>query len=342
MTKSNNFDFLRFLFALLVVISHSFPLSGSDETKQWIYQVTNGQIVLAQIGLTGFFIISGFFIFQSLERSASLQDYFKKRFLRLFPALFFVLLFSVLLAPFVYTSNIPFLKNKEVFTYLPYNLTLYGFQSSIKGIFDTNPYHAINGSLWTIKYEFTLYVVLSLLFFFRNRRKISAILLSLVFLIFIFLYNFSLGRLADASILGFQGIHVLNLGIFFIMGSLLASMGFQNLPYKKLVLAVAIFLVFLSLYTNCYDEVKHFVFPIIVLLIGFIPIHFIKDFGKAGDASYGIYIYSFPIQQTLMYFFNLNTYTLMFTSVSISILFGYLSWHCIEKRALQFKKKISL
>ena len=80
MNKNNNFDFLRFLFALLVVISHSYPLSGSSESSQWIYQVTNGQIVLAQIGLSGFFIISGYFIFQSLKRSNSIIDYFKKFF----------------------------------------------------------------------------------------------------------------------------------------------------------------------------------------------------------------------------------------------------------------------
>ena len=64
MNKNNNFDFLRFLFALLVVISHSYSLSGSNESSQWIYRITDGHIVLAQIGLSGFFIISGYFNFK--------------------------------------------------------------------------------------------------------------------------------------------------------------------------------------------------------------------------------------------------------------------------------------
>ena len=338
MTKNNNFDFLRFLFAILVVVSHSFPLSGSNETKQWIYEITNGQIVLAQIGLSGFFIISGFFIFQSLERSSNLKEYFKKRFLRLFPALFFVLLFSVLLAPFVYNGNITFLKNKEVYTYLPFNLTLYGFQSGIKGVFDQNPYHAINGSLWTIRYEFTLYVVLAFLFFFRNNRKIKMIMLSAVFILFVFLYNFCLKRFGNAELFGFQGVHVLNLGTFFIAGSVLASLKLQNLKNKQVILGVLLLLLLLSLYFGIYEKTKHFIFPIVVLLVGFIPLKFINNFGKAGDASYGIYIYSFPIQQTLMYFFKMDTYTLLFSSVVLSIIFGYLSWHCIEKKALRYKK----
>ena len=337
MNKNNNFDFLRFLFALLVVISHSYPLSGSSESSQWIYQVTNGQIVLAQIGLSGFFIISGYFIFQSLERSKNLLDYFKKRFLRLFPALSVVLILSILLSPFVYNGTEPFLKNKEVYTYVPYNLSLYGFQSSIKGIFDSNAYHAINGSLWTIRYEFSLYIALASLFFFITQKRLVSGLLFVVFAVFILFYVFGLNRFGSSSLFGFQVLHILNLGTFFIGGSLFASLGFENIKYKRLIFAISVLIFVISLYFNFYDLVKHIVFPIVVLLIGFIPLHFIRNFGRFGDASYGIYIYGFPIQQTLMYFFEMKTYTLMYTSIVLSIGFGYLSWHLIEKRALKYK-----
>ncbi|WP_395051087.1 acyltransferase family protein [Flavobacterium sp.] len=337
--NKNNFDFLRFLFALLVVISHSYPLSGGNESSQWIYQITNGQIVLAQIGLSGFFIISGYFIFQSLERSKNIFDYFKKRFLRLFPALFVVLLLTIVLAPLVYKSAIPFFKNNAVYTYVPNNLSLYYFQSSIKGIFDTNAYHAINGSLWTIRYEFSLYVALSLLFLFRKQKQLVLLLLSVVFIIFYFLYNFYLGRFEGSSILKLQGLHILNLGTFFIVGSLLASIQFEKLKYKGVILGLSVLIMVLSLYFNHYDLVKHIIFPIVVVLIGFIPLPFLHTFGKYGDMSYGIYIYSFPIQQTLVYFFKMNTYNLMLASVLLSIFFGYLSWHLIEKRALKYKKR---
>ena len=338
MNKNNNFDFLRFLFALLVVISHSYPLSGSNESSQWIYQITNGQIVLAQIGLSGFFIISGYFIFQSLERSKSIFDYFKKRFLRLFPALLAVLLLTIILAPLVYRSELLFFKNNAVYTYVPNNLSLYHFQSSIKGIFDTNAFHSINGSLWTIRYEFSLYVALSLLFFFRNKKRVVIILVSFAFILFYFLYNFYLNRLAGSTLFGIQGLHLLNLGTFFIGGSLLSSIQFEKLKYKSVILGMALLVLVLLFSFNRYDLGKHIVFPMVVILMGFIPLPFLSAFGKWGDMSYGIYIYSFPIQQTLMYFFKMNTYTLMFTSVFLSISFGYLSWHLIEKRALKYKR----
>ncbi len=176
--KNNNFDFLRFVFAILVVVSHSFALSGDNQSSEWILQITNGQISYSSIGLNGFFVISGFFIFQSLQRSSSLGNYLIKRFLRLFPGLFVLLLLTIVLVPFVYLGDISFFRNKEFYTYLPNNLTLYGFQSGIKGVFDTNAYHSINGSLWTLRYEFSLYIALAVLYFFRNKKTLIKVLLT--------------------------------------------------------------------------------------------------------------------------------------------------------------------
>lgn len=336
--KKNNFDFLRFLFAVFVVISHAYPLSGSSENAQWIYQLTNGQIVLARIGLDGFFIISGFFIFKSLQRSKNIYNYFQKRVLRLFPALLVVLLITILLAPYVYEGIIPFHENIEVYTYLPNNISLYNFQPVIKGIFDKNPYHSINGSLWTIRYEFSLYMALSILCFFRKKVWLIKLLLLACFIILIIVYTFFLDRFAGSSICGMLGYEILDLGIFFVCGSVLAAFDFEKIHSNSLLVVVFFILIF-SIYFNFYSIVKHTTLPIIILLIGFKPLPFFSTFGKMGDMSYGIYIYSFPVQQTLMYFYNLNLYQLMLWSLTISILLGYLSWHLIEKKALKYKNE---
>ena len=80
MNKNNNFDFLRFLFAILVLISHAYGLLGVNDKDnlEWIYEITNGQMCGSSIGLNGFFVISGFFIFKSLQRSRNLKEYFLK------------------------------------------------------------------------------------------------------------------------------------------------------------------------------------------------------------------------------------------------------------------------
>ena len=243
----------------------------------------------------------------------------------------------MVLSPFVYNNETPLFQNYEIYIYFPNNLSLYHLQPCIKGIFDTNPYHAINGFLWTIRYEFSLYIALSLLFFFRKQKWVLYILIFFAFLLFYLIYNLYFTRFSSSTLFGIQWYHLLNLGTFFIAGSLLSSMQFERLKYKKLILGVVLFILFLSLFLNEYNSVKHIILPIIIMLIGFMPLPFISTFGKFGDMSYGIYIYSIPIQQTLMYFFKMNTYTLMFTSVLLSISFGFLSWHWIEKRALKYK-----
>lgn len=342
--KQNNFDFLRFIFALFVVISHAYPLSGGSETNQWIYKVTNGQVVLASIGLNGFFVISGFFIFQSLQRSNTLLSYLKKRFLRLFPGLFIVLLLSLLIVPFLYTGDMPLFSNKEFLMYLPNNLSLYNFQSSIKGVFDSNNYHAINGSLWTLRYEFSLYIALLLLFYLKNYISIVKLILLAFFVFFFVLFNFYLAAFLGTSILGMEGYHILNFSTFFIAGSFFSSIGFdkiKNKPSFFLIVTIIILLLVLiiSLYFNFYSNIKHVVFTLLVLLMGFIRIPVLEDFNKIGDMSYGIYIYSFPIQQILMSIFKFSLLELIISSVILSILLGYFSWHLVEKRSLFYKDK---
>lgn len=344
MNKNNNFDFLRFLFSVFVVISHSYPLSGGTEKTQWIYEATNGQIVLASLGLNGFFVISGFFIFQSLQRSKSIISYFKKRFLRLFPGLFVVLLLTILLIPFVYQGGASIYSNIDFYTYLPNNLYLYGFQSSIKGVFDNHNYHSINGSLWTLRYEFSLYVALAFLYFFRKQIVVVKVCLFISFTLLFVTHTFFLERFLGSSVLGMRGYDIINFGAFFTFGSLLASFNFDKLKEKSRmffisIIGLLVFILIVSIYFNFYIYIKHLIYSLFIMLIGFMPLPFFSTFGKIGDMSYGIYIYSFPVQQTLMYVFELELFCFLIWSVIISIILGYLSWHLVEKRALQYKIK---
>ena len=58
----NNFDFLRLVFAVFVIITHSYSISGIKEIDI-LSQLTNGQTALSYVGVRGFFIISGYLIF---------------------------------------------------------------------------------------------------------------------------------------------------------------------------------------------------------------------------------------------------------------------------------------
>src|SRR5215207_5054601 len=83
--RLNNFDFLRFLLAALVILSHSYPLLWGNNEREPLSLLTGGQLSFGEFAVNGFFILSGFLIAQSWENSRTVSSYFKKRFLRIYP-----------------------------------------------------------------------------------------------------------------------------------------------------------------------------------------------------------------------------------------------------------------
>ncbi len=95
--RLNNFDFLRFLFASLVLFYHSFPL---------LLGVGQGQAYFGEgfAGLAGggsvdfFFVISGFLVTASWVRTPSFRPYLTKRVLRIYPGFLLAMLFCAFVA----------------------------------------------------------------------------------------------------------------------------------------------------------------------------------------------------------------------------------------------------
>lgn len=336
-SRSNNFDFLRLVFASLVVITHSYALSGATQGDP-LSHLTNGQMEFSYLGVHGFFIISGYLIFKSLLRCKGLSDFYWKRLLRLFPALLVILFLTVLLAPAVYESSVPYLQNKSVYTYIPQNITLFFRQKGIDGVFESNPYkHSINGSLWTICYEFSMYVMVSLLFFIRKKTFVKTVVIllfisSYIFSIFqpYFLYGLFLKMALGSN-------HFYNLMCFFAGGMVLTYLN-TNKRTENILIILSFIVLIVSIYLNISRYTCYITLPLLVILLGKRSTRYLNKVGDViGDTSYGIYIYSFPIQQALMYFYKLDTVPLLIFSLPLSILLGYLSWHLIEKKALGYK-----
>lgn len=333
----NNFDFLRLVFALLVIISHSYPLSGST-SNDLLYRITDGQEICSGIGLKGFFTLSGYLVFQSYERSNNIFDFSIKRVLRIYPGLIVVLTLTVLLAPLVYEGTVPYFENSSVWRYIPMGITLHKIQPGIDGVFENNPFRkVINGSLWTIQYECVLYILLSFFFLIKNRinaTRASIIILYILMLAQVYVVGDRLPfKGACFFINNFTGF-----GLFFLGGALLASFKYDRLKNNNLILVLSILLIILSFILNLYTYTKWILFPVAVISFGLKSTAIISSLKDAiGDLSYGVYIYAFPVQQTLVHFYKLNYIQLMILASLISLVLAYGSWHLVERRALRLK-----
>lgn len=332
MDRSNNFDFIRLIFATFVIISHSYVLSGDTE-GDFLYRITNGQTMLSHIGVSGFFVVSGYLVFQSLCRSLSVREYFIKRVRRIFPALFVMLCITLLVLPIVYDNNVPYLKNMEVWTYIPRNLFLAN-QYHITGIFENNPYpRAINGSLWTIRYEIVMYILLATLFIIRHKR-LYIMILSVSVWVFCVIALLSLPSEILQINIGLRINNLLQLGACFWGGVACSSLNLSVFRrFFPLVFVAVSAIATIATVHGVLDSVFYIIIPFAVISFALYPLPYIKSIGdRIGDLSYGLYIYAFTIQQMIVFFFHPTSLILIFVSIAITIPFAYASWHLVEKR----------
>ena len=95
--RDNNFNLLRILAAVGVLVSHAYPISLGADAAEPLSALLGG-VTLGTVSVMIFFSISGFFITRSFAGRASLGRFFQARALRLFPALIVVLIVTVLVS----------------------------------------------------------------------------------------------------------------------------------------------------------------------------------------------------------------------------------------------------
>jgi peptidoglycan/LPS O-acetylase OafA/YrhL len=87
-----------------------------------------------------------------------------------------------------------------------------------------------------------------------------------------------------------------------------------------------------SLWLDAYKFISPLVLPFLIIASG---LSFSKILTyvphKLGDISYGVYIYGFLVQQTLLNYLSLDPFLLTILSLSVTYVLSYLSWHYIEK-----------
>ena len=334
----NNFDFLRFAFALVVVFSHIIDLSLAP-SLQYLKPFFD-----THISVTGFFIISGCLISASYLRSTSLSSYFEKRARRLLPAYILVIVMSVLVFSILSTlSFVDYFSSKQLYSYLLSNLFFVNFiQPCLPGVFADNAYCAVNGALWTIKVELGFYLVLPLIIYGLKRVKHKLVYLFCLYVLGL-VYQYGLtyamqlwpAKVAVLTTLQHQLPAYLS---YFISGIILFQYG-AYIKQKQLVLGAIATLVFVIEYMAGLEILRPLAMAVLIgnIAFGFSSLH---NFGKHGDISYGIYIIHFPLIQcvvSLGFFQHYNPMAMFIGIILVVLVLGFLSWQFVESRFIQRK-----
>lgn len=335
--RSNNFDAIRILAALVVIFGHAHPLSAHAD------DVVLGNAVQS-IAVKIFFVVSGFLVAKSWESDPHFGRYLLRRGLRLMPGLVLVLALTVLvLGPAFTTLSIPaYFGNGGSWRYFVYNVVLYPIYS-LPGVFADNLYpNAVNGSLWSLPAEVSMYLLLPLVFLTtvidRSRRLFILVTCAIAVLSLVYLSRSP----ADQQIVfwGTGSRSVADVGPYFFLGALYSVTSMK----RFLSTPVSLLLVGMLALFHTPDYMLQqlglmIVLPYAVLSFALQPVPAVSRVGRFGDPSYGLYVYGFPVQQAL---FHLGGPTMgpldnAIIATVITLMLGYASWHVLEKRALAFK-----
>jgi peptidoglycan/LPS O-acetylase OafA/YrhL len=177
--KENNFNFMRIIAASMVIITHSLVLTGDGYQMDVLYRISNGELMISTLGLRVFFVISGFLIMQSIDRSTTRIEFIWKRILRIFPGLIACVFFTLFIVGPIFTNETiaTYFELKSTWSYL-INLTLFKTQEKLPTVFDTNIVSVVNGSIWTLAYEFSYYMMvlgLSIIGIFKRKWLICIV-----------------------------------------------------------------------------------------------------------------------------------------------------------------------
>ncbi len=323
---NNSFDFIRFVAAFMVLVGHHFALSGMG---------SKASSLLASRGVMIFFILSGYLIAKSIRRNNDFCYFLSARILRIMPSLIVSVTFSsiVLLILFKNYSNI-----SSHIVYIITNTFMFhdGVEYFIDGIFQDNIYNkSVNGSLWTLPIEIFCYFLIFLLFFMFPNSKLQTIIIMLIICEF-FLRNKE--QIDNFKFFNewFNTRTTLQLVMYFFCG---AFVSYLNIKENKLLsFLIGFILFFVSFISNQFTVIGYLGCAFMLIAAGESSI--VSWFQKYGDASYGLYIFAFPIQQIAIYYID-NHVASFLVSAIICVILSYSAFHCYEKQALSYKHQLT-
>lgn len=325
---------IRYILALGVVVAHFNVVTGAD----YYFPVSSHHAV------GGFFALSGFLVYNSYMKSGDLKHFIKRRALKILPPYFTIVLLCAFLLGFtLQPRDWCHYFSADWFRYLGANLTFLNFlHPTLPGVFDGE---SVNGSLWTIKIEWLLYLSVPIVvwsikkFSFKNEFCVFAglYLISAAYrMTFQWLYD-----IRGQEIFNIMSRQVFGQICYFYSGVTIFRFYRIFRLYIAPCMTLAILMIIVSqlnLYVGIFCEplgVSILTIGTSMLLQGWFSV-----FNK-NNASYEMYLFHLPIIRLIWLYrepLHLDATGLFIVSIVSIVASSFLCWFMLDKPILSRKR----
>ncbi|WP_285247167.1 acyltransferase [Pseudarthrobacter sp. efr-133-R2A-89] len=319
--RDNALNLIRLCLAVLVIVSHAFPIAGFGPDPAL------GGLGLGSFAVGGFFAISGYLITQSRFRS-DLKGYTIRRALRILPGYWACLVFTSVVAAGLAGVVRGGWSAVEAGKFIGFDAVMVKAGGSDIGTTLTGlPYPgAWNGSLWTLRFEVLCYIVVgaALTVGFVRRQQL------------VFPAAFAVATAASLAVhmSGVGGVpaDLALLVPFFAAGATLRAYA-HKLPVSASLALASLVALAAVLAAGQGKSLSALPVAYLMLWLGIVIPKRFADLCKRDDFSYGTYLYAFPMQQWLVIGGAARFGPAAFIGLSIlaTAPFAVLSWFLVEQ-----------
>lgn len=329
--SANNFTAVRIVGGFIVLLRHSFILVGDDAPEaisMWFVE---------PIGIWIFFAASGYLLPAAWARNPRPFRYVVNRLSRVIPGLTVVVVVSAfVIGPLVTTlSRSEYFTHPFTWSYLSNIAFLPAYQ--LPGVFTMNPVSsAVNGSLWSLPPLFACYLIVPVVGLIRE-RSVRGVLWAAFSVLSAILWSLGVG--VETIVWGSRVSEALAVAVVFFGAAALREL---RVPLSiPVAAALAIILVCVMAWLPAYDTYALWIaVPYIAITIGSRSTPILRRAGRFGDPSFGLFLWGFPIQQTLLVLTpnSWNAWTIPMTA-AVCLAIAYASWHFVEKPSNSLVRK---
>lgn len=339
---ANSYGVVRLAAAIAVIVTHAFGVVGGWEAAEPLAASTGWSLAAHAVHV--FFVLSGFMVAASWERSKGWIDFVLARMLRIFPAMIVVNIAIVLIGGLWLTTAAPgaYWTVQNIGTFFVKATLLFSVGVSLDGVFTGNPMGAsANIPIWTIRFEVICYASLlafmSVLAILRLRglARLAAVAPLLT------ISAVALSQSGDPERFTFVG-QLARFAFAFYLG-VACWIARAFIPMRR-DFALACAVVVLAVL-----PIDHPVrYPVMIaataywsLWLGTYPMGRLQRWSARTDLSYGAYITGFFIQQWLVFAMpGMSVWQNAMLATVLALATAWVSWSFVEKPALRFRGPI--